>query len=223
MKKSNEQAVSRFPPASKKRGTTSLINALIDLVIVIIVIIALIFIITKFLQPNYNINEEYAKAQLKAIEEKFKETEATGQPVEHLIIALPRDSGHYLVHFEDKNSQYVNYEIDKKSEPKTWERILAFFAPQLDNEIGIERIKVNFMKTLNKENILCICQTIEKKEMTQEEKETKLARLALDSRCYNCKELKERKVDFEVLPLHDNQLLQIKKTGETYSINEITS
>jgi hypothetical protein len=90
----------------EKRGSTQTVENIISVVLVIAFIFILIGMIWA-LQPIQNLNEEYAKLQLKEIESKLDYLDKNGGTLEHLVIATPEESRFFLINFE--NNQNINY------------------------------------------------------------------------------------------------------------------
>ena len=82
----------------EKRGSTQTVENIISVVLVIAFIFILIGMIWA-LQPIQNLNEEYAKLQLKEIESKLDYLDKNGGTLEHLVIATPEESRFFLINF----------------------------------------------------------------------------------------------------------------------------
>jgi hypothetical protein len=200
----------------KKRGSTSLIQAIIDIVIVTIVIIALIFVISKFLEPKYDINEEYAKAQLKEIEKKIAEAERSNEAINHQIISVPKDSKHFLVYFEDNHFVtnpslgsyamlfYDTEDLAAKLLFKQWKGILFQFLEYRKLIPAIRQPIIATFRRLNREDKqLCACYFTKKDiDLNLDWEAVRGEGINIQAKCVKCIQLQKRVFsDGGIIPL----------------------
>jgi len=190
----------------RKRGSTLTIENTVSIVIVVILVIALVFLIRAMYPSSYEPGKEYSKAQIKEIEEKLMETEETGMPQEHLIIAAPKDSRCFLVYFENEN-----FVESMELYPEV--------APVMSDTVSISKPGLPALKKTfshlgdNDDYTLCVCYfNGDTREKIEE----------LSPVCSSCISLKDKLSGTKVLELEGNQLLEIKYASGAITINENT-
>ncbi|MBT7706267.1 hypothetical protein HN747_02355, partial [archaeon] len=186
----------------RKKGEM-LTNNLVSLIIAVAFIMILILLIVNYLKPGYDANEEYAKAQLGAIEEKIKEVEGTGDLQEHLIIATPENSKHFLVYFGD--GHFTNNIIIEEEE-------LAIVAGEAST-LGTPAVIKTFSYPGNK-NEYSLCECYFESDNSEDIRK-------IEPICDPCISLNSPINNLETLELTLQTTLQFSKKDGEIIINEI--
>jgi|APSaa5957512622_1039677.scaffolds.fasta_scaffold28454_2 hypothetical protein len=193
----------------RKRGNTLTTN-LVGLIIAVAFIMILILLISNYLKPGYDVNEEYAKAQLKAIGEKIKSLSTSTGSQTSTIINVPEGHRFFLVYFKDgeKNQFITNKD----------------YMGHNDNDNRIYDIAFK-----NKNNNLCICSINPTKILEMHDENEGMIEIVTSkiikttSYCTECIDINhDIEMNDKDSAIELRNLLSIEiKSGNPYQINEI--